>query len=54
MSGKVVSTIGFERRFNPALRPRTQADFVQFILETLPPKPDHFADIVAANREEGG
>jgi glyoxylase-like metal-dependent hydrolase (beta-lactamase superfamily II) len=39
MSGKPVSTIGFERRWNPALQPRTCAEFVPYMLAALPPAP---------------
>lgn len=42
LSGKPASTIGFERRFNPALRLGTRADFVQFVLADLPPQPAGF------------
>ena len=39
MSAKAGSTIGFERRFNPALQLRDRAAFVDFIMQDLPPKP---------------
>jgi glyoxylase-like metal-dependent hydrolase (beta-lactamase superfamily II) len=44
LSGKAASTIGFERRFNPALRLASRADFVRFVLEGLPPQPPEFAE----------
>jgi len=44
LSGKPGSTIGFERRFNPALQFTTKADFVRFVLEDLPPQPPAFAE----------
>jgi glyoxylase-like metal-dependent hydrolase (beta-lactamase superfamily II) len=44
LSGKPGSTIGFERRFNPALRLASKADFVRFVLEDLPPQPPVFAE----------
>jgi hydroxyacylglutathione hydrolase len=44
LSGKPGSTIGFERRFNPALRFRSKAEFVQFVLADLPPQPEAFAE----------
>jgi glyoxylase-like metal-dependent hydrolase (beta-lactamase superfamily II) len=50
MSGKPSSTIGFERRFNPALQPRTREAFVDFMLADLPPPPAQHAAIRAANR----
>lgn len=43
LSGKPGSTIGFERRFNPALRFGSKPDFVHFVLEDLPPQPEPFA-----------
>jgi hydroxyacylglutathione hydrolase len=44
LSGKPATTIGFERRFNPALRLASRADFVQFVLADLPPQPEAFAE----------
>jgi len=44
LSGKPHSTIGFERRFNPALQFATKAEFVEFVLADLPPQPDAFAE----------
>jgi len=44
LSGKPGSTIGFERRFNPALQLASKADFVKFVLEDLPPQPPVFAE----------
>ncbi len=44
LSGKPGSTIGFERRFNPALQFTAKADFVRFVLEDLPPQPPVFAE----------
>jgi glyoxylase-like metal-dependent hydrolase (beta-lactamase superfamily II) len=50
MSGKPSSTIGFERRFNPALRPRSREEFIAFMLEGLPAPPPEHVRIRAANR----
>src|SRR5207302_11161559 len=50
MSGKPSSTIGFERRFNEALRPRSRAEFVDFMTADLPPQPEEFARIRLANQ----
>jgi glyoxylase-like metal-dependent hydrolase (beta-lactamase superfamily II) len=44
LSGKPGSTIGFERRFNPALQLASKADFVKFVLEDLPAQPPVFAE----------
>jgi len=48
MSGKPHSTIGFERRFNVALKPRSREEFIEFMLANLPPQPPEFA----ANRQK--
>ncbi|HUH07543.1 MAG TPA: hypothetical protein VML96_07010, partial [Egibacteraceae bacterium] len=50
MSGKPSSTIGFERRFNEALRPRSRAEFVAFMTGDLPPQPPEFERIRLTNR----
>ena len=44
LSGKPGTTIGFERRFNPALQQTSRADFVRFVLADLPPQPPAFAE----------
>jgi glyoxylase-like metal-dependent hydrolase (beta-lactamase superfamily II)/rhodanese-related sulfurtransferase len=50
MSAKSGSTIGFERRFNPALGLRDRAAFVDLVMRDLPPKPPSFETIVGKNR----
>lgn len=50
MSGKPGSTLGFERRFNPALQPRTREAFATFMLADLPPAPERHREIRQANR----
>jgi glyoxylase-like metal-dependent hydrolase (beta-lactamase superfamily II) len=44
LSGKPGSTIGFERRFNPALRLASKSEFVDYVLADLPPQPAAFAE----------
>ncbi len=44
LSGKPGSTIGFERRFNPALQRRERDAFLSFVLTDLPPQPPAFAE----------
>jgi glyoxylase-like metal-dependent hydrolase (beta-lactamase superfamily II) len=44
LSGKPASTIGFERRFNPALQLSTPEEFVRYVLADLPPQPEAFAE----------
>jgi len=43
LSGKAASTIGFERRWNPALRLGAKDEFVRFTLAELPAQPESFA-----------
>ncbi len=43
-SDKPGSTIGFERRFNPALRFTSRSEFVRFVLAGLRPPPEAFAE----------
>ncbi|MBI4609902.1 MAG: MBL fold metallo-hydrolase [Candidatus Rokubacteria bacterium] len=50
MSAKSGSTIGFERRFNPALQVKSKAEFVERLMAGLPPKPPSFEKIVGKNR----
>jgi len=50
MSGKPSSTIGFERRFNAALQPRSRDEFIDFMLADLPQAPAEHREIRAANR----
>jgi glyoxylase-like metal-dependent hydrolase (beta-lactamase superfamily II)/rhodanese-related sulfurtransferase/TusA-related sulfurtransferase len=50
MSAKAGSTIGFERRFNPAFRFDDKRAFVEFIMAGIPPKPAAFDKIVAKNK----
>src|SRR5213592_2291545 len=52
MSSKSGSTIGFERRFNPALQSRTADEFVRALMTGLPPKPPGFDRIIAKNRAQ--
>jgi glyoxylase-like metal-dependent hydrolase (beta-lactamase superfamily II) len=49
MSAKPSSTIGFERRFNPALRIGSREEFVAAALRDLPPAPPDFAALRRRN-----
>src|SRR6478672_6174441 len=53
LSAHPASTIGFERRFNPALQVDDEDAFVAAILDNLPPAPEHQAAIIAANLTGG-
>jgi glyoxylase-like metal-dependent hydrolase (beta-lactamase superfamily II) len=50
LSATPVSTIGFERRHNPALRYDSEEAFVDALIRDIPPAPPQQAAIVAANR----
>jgi glyoxylase-like metal-dependent hydrolase (beta-lactamase superfamily II) len=50
LSAVPVSTIGFERRHNRALRFDTEHEFVSALVQDMPPAPAEQARIVAANR----
>jgi hydroxyacylglutathione hydrolase len=52
MSGKPSSTIGFERRFNPALQYTDRAAFIDFMQQNQTPSPTEFTDIRQANIED--
>jgi hydroxyacylglutathione hydrolase len=51
MSGKPSSTLGFERRYNPALAQPSREAFVSFMLTDLPPAPERHREIRAANQQ---
>lgn len=50
LSANPISSIGFERRHNSALRFSSEEEFVAALLEDIPPAPEGQAEIVAANR----
>jgi hydroxyacylglutathione hydrolase len=50
LSANPVSSIGFERRHNVALRAKSEDAFVEALLRDLPPAPERQVAIVAANR----
>src|ERR671931_1124973 len=49
LSANPISTIGFERRHNPALQFASETAFVEALLRDVPPPPEQQAAIVAAN-----
>jgi hypothetical protein len=49
LSGKPVSTIGFERRFNSAFQIDDRESFVEFMLNEIPPRPPRAEEIRAVN-----
>ena len=50
LSANPISTVGFERRHNRALRFDDEEAFVASLLDEIPPVPARQAEIVAANR----
>ena len=50
LSANPVSSVGFERRHNPALRFGSEDKFVEALTENIPPAPKQQAAIIAANR----
>lgn len=50
LSAKPSSTVGFERRANPALRQADADAFAADLISALPPRPPTVARVVAANR----
>jgi len=49
VSGDNSSTIGIERRTNPALQAKTREDFLHYMTEGWPPKPAHYEEYVKVN-----
>jgi glyoxylase-like metal-dependent hydrolase (beta-lactamase superfamily II) len=50
LSANPTSTIGFERRHNPALQLNSEDAFVEALARDTPPAPEQQAAIIAANR----
>jgi glyoxylase-like metal-dependent hydrolase (beta-lactamase superfamily II) len=50
LSGKPMSTIGFERRFNKAFQIADQDEFVRYMLQNIPSPPPEAATIRAINQ----
>lgn len=49
LSGKPVSTIGFEKRFNKAFQLTDENEFVSLMVKDIPPRPADFETIRATN-----
>ncbi len=52
MNAKTSSTIGFERKHNPAVTPRPRSTFIADMNENLPQRPPNMYNIVERNRED--
>lgn len=51
LSAKLSTTLGFERRFNPALQPRSRQEFIAWLTHDLPPQPANVPYIKQINRQ---
>src|SRR5204863_4422474 len=52
MSSKTSSTIGFERKHNTAVSPRSRIEFIHDMNENLPQRPPNMYNIVERNRDD--
>ncbi|MED0971596.1 MBL fold metallo-hydrolase [Bacillus paramycoides] len=50
LSGKPTSTIGFEKRFNQALKFGNENEFVEFMTNDVPPQPEGFIEMRKTNQ----
>ena len=51
MGAKYQSTIGYERKYNPALQIKDKGKFIKSLTEDMPSAPDHFSRCSDINRE---
>jgi hydroxyacylglutathione hydrolase len=51
IAAKRTSTIGYERRYNPALQIKDRARFIKGLTTNMPPAPDHFGRCSDINRK---
>lgn len=51
LSSRVASTVGFERRFNPALRHAEEQSWVDRLLADMPPAPPYFQRMKRVNQQ---
>jgi len=49
ISGRPMSTLGYERIANPFLKPMPRQEFVDFVLGTVPPFPEYYKKMKALN-----
>ncbi len=49
ISDRLVTTVGYERKHNPALQFKDEAGFVEFVLFTAPPEPVYYPRMKKAN-----
>ena len=51
ISDRLMSTIGYERRNNPALQFQDEAKFIEYVLSTAPPEPVYYPRMKKINAE---
>ncbi len=51
ISDRLMSTIGYERRNNPALQFKDEAKFIEYVLSTAPPEPVYYPRMKKINAE---
>lgn len=51
MGAKHLTTIGYERNFNPTLQIKDKQAFIKSLTEDMPPAPDHFSRCSDINRD---
>jgi glyoxylase-like metal-dependent hydrolase (beta-lactamase superfamily II) len=49
VSAGTSTTIGLERQTNPALQAKTKDDFIKYMTEGWPPRPDHYELYIRVN-----
>jgi len=50
MGAKYLTTIGYERKFNPVMQITDRKEFIRSLTEDMPPAPDHFSRCSDINR----
>lgn len=51
MGAKYLTTIGYERKYNPVLQIENKNDFIKSLTVDMPPAPDHFSRCSDINRD---
>ena len=51
MGAKYLTTIGYERKYNPVMQIEDKNEFIKSLTEDMPPAPDHFSRCSDINRD---
>jgi len=51
MGAKYLTTIGYERKYNPVMQIKNKGEFIKSLTEKMPPAPDHFSRCSDINRD---